>query len=206
MSMPIPHDRSLKTLIELDKAEDERRKKHGTIKKEALNASSRVKSSLTKKGRKNGRVVSVGSDNELNLEELQAVDAFRQALILDDLFLVKHDNHQMMLRILRARKFDIEKTKQMWADMLQWRKEFGADTTLEDFEFPEIDEVLKYYPHGHHGVDKDGQPVYIEKLEAHSTEHNYLDVQGVGLKISTKLQENSSRGFRRLMVTTFLRF
>eukprot|EP00246_Nothoceros_aenigmaticus_P018713 TRINITY_DN992_c0_g1_i1.p1 TRINITY_DN992_c0_g1~~TRINITY_DN992_c0_g1_i1.p1 ORF type:complete len:560 (+),score=96.94 TRINITY_DN992_c0_g1_i1:473-2152(+) len=109
-------------------------------------------------------------DKSLSIEDCRdekdhnAVAAFREILRASQLLPPEHDEYHTLHRFLRARKYDVQKAKQMWEDMLRWRKENSIDTIVEDFAFDEIEEVKKYYPQGHHGVDKEGRPVYIELI------------------------------------------
>lgn len=50
-------------------------------------------------------------------------------------------------RFLKARKFDIDKAKHMWAEMLQWRKDFGTDTILEVTPFSYIHLLNRNFPY-----------------------------------------------------------
>ncbi|KAK1753093.1 CRAL-TRIO domain-containing protein [Echria macrotheca] len=69
-----------------------------------------------------------------------------------------------LLRFLRARKFDVNLSKQMFVDCEKWRKDTGLDEAVPTWEYPEKAKIFEYYPQYYHKTDKDGRPVYIEKL------------------------------------------
>ncbi|KAF5363520.1 hypothetical protein D9756_000979 [Leucocoprinus leucothites] len=69
-----------------------------------------------------------------------------------------------LLRFLRARKFDVVKAKEMLLNCEQWRKDFGVDEIVKNFDFKEKDQVNQYYPQYYHKTDIDGRPIYIEQL------------------------------------------
>ncbi|KAI4262198.1 MAG: hypothetical protein L6R42_002615 [Xanthoria sp. 1 TBL-2021] len=69
-----------------------------------------------------------------------------------------------MLRFLRARKFNVNLAKEMFINCEKWRKEFGVDNLVRNFDYKEKPKVFEYYPQYYHKTDKDGRPVYIEQL------------------------------------------
>nr|GMC60446.1 phosphatidylinositol/phosphatidylcholine transfer protein SFH12-like isoform X1 [Ipomoea batatas]GMC69763.1 phosphatidylinositol/phosphatidylcholine transfer protein SFH12-like isoform X1 [Ipomoea batatas]GMC72142.1 phosphatidylinositol/phosphatidylcholine transfer protein SFH12-like isoform X1 [Ipomoea batatas]GMC75838.1 phosphatidylinositol/phosphatidylcholine transfer protein SFH12-like isoform X1 [Ipomoea batatas] len=82
----------------MEKIDVDRNTRLESFKKKAINASNKFKSTLSKKSRRNSKVFSLVMDDEHDAEEVKSVDAFRQALILEELLPAKHDDYHMMLR------------------------------------------------------------------------------------------------------------
>ncbi|GBE79014.1 Sec14 cytosolic factor [Sparassis crispa] len=105
-----------------------------------------------------------GRLGNLTVGQQHILDKFRKELQDEGVFVPERMNDAMLLRFLRARKFDLAKAKAMIIACEEWRKDFGVDEIYSNFDFPEIAEVDKYYPQYYHKMDKEGRPVYVERL------------------------------------------
>ncbi|XP_051134984.1 phosphatidylinositol/phosphatidylcholine transfer protein SFH13-like [Andrographis paniculata] len=146
--------------------ENERRSKIKPLKKRATNASNKFTHSLKRRGKRkvHFRMPSISIEDLRDPVEESAVCDLCQRLLDMDLLPVQYDDYHTLLRFLKARDFNIEETIKMWEEMLNWRREYGAGTFLEEFDFEELEEVLEYYPQGYHGIDKEGRPIHIQRL------------------------------------------
>jgi hypothetical protein len=109
-----------------------------------------------------------GRVGSLTPEQSTTLEKFRQALTDQGLFNAqRHDDH-LLLRFLRARKFDLTRTMEMFTNCENWRRSKNVDEIYETFRFDEQMEVNKIYPRFYHKTDKQGRPIYVEifsKLE-----------------------------------------
>ncbi|KAJ0047965.1 hypothetical protein Pint_15879 [Pistacia integerrima] len=130
--------------------------------KTLLNYPKKVRESLKRTGRSKSMKNLLQGTPDPKDEEI--VNSFRELLFLEGQLTTKHNDYHTLLRFLRMRDFDVTKSREMFLNYLKWRQDFRVDSISKEFTFEEFKEVKQCYPHGFHGVDKFGRPIYIEQI------------------------------------------
>ncbi|KAI5594327.1 phosphatidylinositol/phosphatidylcholine transfer protein SFH11 isoform X2 [Populus trichocarpa] len=130
--------------------------------KSMLNYPRKIRNSLKKLGR--GKSLRIVLEGVHDPKYEQLVDSLREQLFVEGHLMERQTDYHSLLRFLRMRDFDLSKAKDTFVQYLAWREEYGVDEILKEFKFEEYAEVKKRYPHGYHGVDRNGRPIYIERL------------------------------------------
>jgi hypothetical protein len=107
-----------------------------------------------------------GRLGNLTPEQQHALDEFKELIKAEGIFAEERHDDNLLLRFLRARKFNIPNTHKMFLDCENWRKELKVDELRQSFVFEEEEAVAECYPRYYHNVDKAGRPIYIENVGA----------------------------------------
>nr|GMD95960.1 phosphatidylinositol/phosphatidylcholine transfer protein SFH11 [Ipomoea batatas] len=97
-------------------------------------------------------------------KDQEKVDSFRDFIFPDIPISGKQFDYHTLLRFLRMRDYDMVKAREMFLNYLKWREEFRVDAICKEFKYEEYREVKGLYPHGFHGVDRYGRPIYIDRV------------------------------------------
>lgn len=118
-----------------------------------------------------------GYVNSLTQEQSETLEVFRKRLgsrtehsaFLDRVLFLDC----VLLRFLRAKSFDVDAAMTIFEKHLEFRKERHLDVPTGDCAYslgspehllPELPSVQSKYPHGFHGMDRSGRPIYIEQI------------------------------------------
>ncbi|KIK59938.1 hypothetical protein GYMLUDRAFT_244713 [Collybiopsis luxurians FD-317 M1] len=109
-----------------------------------------------------------GRLGNLTVPQQHALDMFKKELQEEGVFV---EDRMDDATLLRAQKFDVALAKAMIIDCEKWRKEFGVDDIVKNFDFPEKEEVDKYYMQFCHKMD---QKTRLQALYACTTQDRLL--------------------------------
>lgn len=115
-----------------------------------------------------------GRVGDLSPKQAEILQQFRQN-IADILPLLPAQHDHYLLRWLRARSFNLQKTEAMIRKHVEFRKHMKADTIIEDWKNPEV--IEKYLSGGLCGYDKEGNPVWYDIIGP-------LDPKGLMMSVS----------------------
>ncbi|EJC98105.1 CRAL/TRIO domain-containing protein [Fomitiporia mediterranea MF3/22] len=112
---------------------------------------------------------------ELTEEQEAALHTFRRELLEEGAITDEGDSlgtqyDWVLLRFLRARKYNLKNAKIMIKNCIEWRKTaqgVGVDQlyrNLDPYDYPERQEVFKYWPIWYHKTDKKGRPINVQSL------------------------------------------
>ena len=102
---------------------------------------------------------------QCSTEERTAIDAFKPRVadaMARTTYIWRTD--AMMLRFLRARKFNLDAAEAMYRDVIQWRADNKVDEILTTYKEPEV--MARFCYGGLHGVDLDGNALLIDRSGA----------------------------------------
>mmetsp|Transcript_3619 Transcript_3619/g.9188 ORF Transcript_3619/g.9188 Transcript_3619/m.9188 type:complete len:407 (-) Transcript_3619:817-2037(-) len=118
-------------------------------------------------------------EKEMNFTQSQyeTLATFRKRVAEEGLSSPWADNLLNAYRFCQARDFKIDAALKMWRDHVQWRRENGlgevvlsddglAPRLCVDYRMDQVPDLKVAYPFVHHKVDKQGQPVYIDRIGA----------------------------------------
>ena len=72
-------------------------------------------------------------------------------------------DERILLNFCRNFNFDTDKVLEIYAANLEYRDKYNINTCLT-VEFPEKAKAIELYPRGYMGVDKEGRPLYVERI------------------------------------------
>uniref|UniRef100_A0AAQ6AHV3 SEC14-like lipid binding 8 n=1 Tax=Amphiprion ocellaris TaxID=80972 RepID=A0AAQ6AHV3_AMPOC len=102
-----------------------------------------------------------GRVGDLSPKQAEALEQFR-ARIQDILPQLPAQHDHFLLRWLRARNFNVQKSEAMLRKHVEFRKHMKVDTIITEWHAPEV--IEKYLSGGMCGYDREGSPIWYDVI------------------------------------------